>query len=172
MLRRATHSCEATTPSDPPAGVQLTCPGASARTAFTAVTHTVPSWLRVSTQGTGGRRGPLEGVLALLSAQPQALAPGRRSRKCRQRKLRAAAARGARRRPAGARWARTLPASHPPAGPRPPPPSQEPPASRTKEAQLASVPPACLCVGRGRGELNALCDLDTEALPAPGLTPS
>lgn len=33
----------------------LTCPKARPRTAFTAVTHTVPSWLSVSTQGTVGR---------------------------------------------------------------------------------------------------------------------
>ena len=61
----------------------------------------------------------------------------------------------------------------PPAGwtEAPTPFPRRPPASRTKGAQLASVPPACLCIGRGRRGLNGLCGLDTEALPAPGLIP-
>lgn len=33
---------------------KLTCPGVRALAGFTSVTHTLPSWFRVSTQGTEG----------------------------------------------------------------------------------------------------------------------
>ena len=79
----------------------------------------------------------------------------------------ATTARGAQRCPTRARGTHTT--CHSPASwTEVPHPSPRPPASRTKEAQLASVPPACLCRQRARrAEWDT--DLDTEALPAPGL---
>lgn len=133
-------------------GAPLTCPRARARTASTAVTHTVPSWLRVSTQGTDGREGPWRGhrpcQVCLAQARPQ----GRRNGQREQRKLRGhPEGLGAAR--LGLGPAQTLPAPSLPAGPSSP--TLSPKTSPWHGRRLSWPPRAVSGLGRGWGGLDS-----------------